>query len=350
MTGTRGSSTGELVPTSRIRRTAVIAALLLLVSAVHFVTPVESLLFHGVHVVMRKLFVLPVVLGAAWFQLRGAVIAATVATLLFSMHAAVQWHGHTPENINQAGEVISIWIVAIFAGVLFTRARRLSDALVATHHGTVLALVAALDVREHDTQVHSRRVQAFALAIAGELRLGRLNTRSLSLGALLHDVGKIGVPDSVLLKRGPLDDGEWTMMRRHPEVGRRILAGVPFLERAVHVVYAHHERFDGSGYPQGLSGERIPITARVFAVADVFDALISARPYKEAIPVDDARRIILANSGSHFDPTVVAAFERICPDRWRAIIDRIETDEALPFERVHDDDRTAHGHQAPTDV
>jgi HD-GYP domain-containing protein (c-di-GMP phosphodiesterase class II) len=133
----------------------------------------------------------------------------------------------------------------------------------------------------------------------------------LAHGVLLHDIGKIGIPDAILLKPGPLTKDEWTIMRRHPEIGKRLIENIPFLKGAVPIVYCHHERWDGNGYPQGLREEDIPLGARIFAVVDAFDAMTFDRPYSRAVPFDAARAEIRRCAGSHFDPTVVESFSRI---------------------------------------
>jgi HD-GYP domain-containing protein (c-di-GMP phosphodiesterase class II) len=133
----------------------------------------------------------------------------------------------------------------------------------------------------------------------------------LEMGALLHDVGKIGVPDGILLKKGGLTEEEWDGVRRHPELGASLLQRIPFLSGAREIVESHHEKFDGSGYPKGLKGDQIPIGARIFAVADVFDALTTDRPYKAALSYRSAAGMIARERAAHFDPEVVEAFLKI---------------------------------------
>jgi HD-GYP domain-containing protein (c-di-GMP phosphodiesterase class II) len=141
---------------------------------------------------------------------------------------------------------------------------------------------------------------------------------------MLHDIGKIGIPDAILLKPGPLSPDEWKIMRTHPEVGRRLVEDIPFLAGAVPIVYHHHERWDGNGYPEGLRGEGIPLGARIFAVADAFDAMTFDRPYSRAVTVEAAREEIARCSGTHFEPAVVSTFlaipfEELVELRCRAI-------------------------------
>jgi putative nucleotidyltransferase with HDIG domain len=175
------------------------------------------------------------------------------------------------------------------------------------YDATLEALVAALDVREQKTAEHSRRVARYSRLLGNELGISVDLCHRLCRGALLHDIGKIGVPDAVLLKEGPLTEAEWTIMRRHPEMGATILEAVPFLSDAREIVLTHQERYDGSGYPVGLRGEAIPIGARIFAVADTLDALLSDRPYHQAVPFGTALAMIQAQAGTTLDPAVVAA-------------------------------------------
>ncbi|MDO9486598.1 MAG: HD domain-containing phosphohydrolase, partial [Actinomycetota bacterium] len=134
-------------------------------------------------------------------------------------------------------------------------------------------------------------------------------------GSLLHDIGKIGVPDSVLQYPGPLDEQQWMVMRQHPDIARQILSPITFLKSAMDIPYCHHEKWDGSGYPRGLRGAEIPLWARMFAVIDVFDALTSTRVYRQALPTNLALDEIRAGSGAHFDPEVVDAFDRLMRDQ-----------------------------------
>jgi len=187
---------------------------------------------------------------------------------------------------------------------LFARTRDLARA----RQETVLAIVSALDLRDTETEGHSLRVQRLAVDIARTLGCREDDVDVIELGALVHDIGKIGVADHILRKPGPLTAGEWQEMRRHPELGYRFLEGLSLFRAAADIVYAHHERYDGGGYPRGLAGEAIPLGARIFAVADAYDAMTSDRPYRRAISHDAAIDEIVRCSGSQFDPAVVDAF------------------------------------------
>jgi response regulator RpfG family c-di-GMP phosphodiesterase len=199
------------------------------------------------------------------------------------------------------------------------------DALVEERTGNLLdGLVSALDLRDSETQWHSRRVGRYARRLAHELGIAGRELDDIERGATLHDIGKIGVRDAVLLKPGPLDEREWAEMRRHPALGYEILKGIGFLERARLVPLHHQERFDGSGYPQGLKGSAICVGARVFAVVDTYDAITNDRPYRKCQTYEVARAEIVKCTGTQFDPEVVHAWLRISPAEWIAIREEIE--------------------------
>jgi response regulator RpfG family c-di-GMP phosphodiesterase len=193
--------------------------------------------------------------------------------------------------------------------------RSLGDA----YRTTLKALVAALEARDSETHGHSERVVAFSLRLGRECGLGDDQMRSLEFGALLHDIGKIGVPDAILRKPARLTEDEWREMRLHPEHGRQILRGITFLEGASHVVAQHHERWDGSGYPSGLKGEEIDLNARIFAVADAFDAITSDRVYRVGRTYEDALAELGRCAGRQFDPRVVEAFGRVPAEEWERL-------------------------------
>lgn len=150
---------------------------------------------------------------------------------------------------------------------------------------TMVRLSEAIEARDAATAAHCRRVASYSLALAAELQLRAADRQDIERGALLHDIGKIAVPDAVLLKDGPLTEPEWLIMRRHPRAGYDLLRELPYLEHARSLVYAHHERWHGGGYPRGLKGEQIPVGARIFAVADALDAMSTDRPYRKALPL-----------------------------------------------------------------
>jgi response regulator RpfG family c-di-GMP phosphodiesterase len=188
---------------------------------------------------------------------------------------------------------------------------------------TLEALVDALDAREHETQAHSLRVREYTLTLAGVLSLNQEDLVPIGRGALLHDVGKIGVRDSILLKPGKLSESEWAEMRKHPQIGYEILKNIEFLASAAMIVLCHQERWDGQGYPNGLHGPDIPLGARIFAVVDTLDAMTSNRPYRKALSFDAAREEIRACAGTQFDPRVAEAFLDMPPNSWIDIRDSV---------------------------
>lgn len=198
--------------------------------------------------------------------------------------------------------------VATFLSSLAARLVAEEKAFLA-REGAIRALGLALEYRDRETKGHTDRVTALSGSIARGIGLDDEMREALRWGAYLHDIGKISIPDPILLKPGALDEQEWLTMKSHPASGYEFARALGFLPQAsLDVVLYHHERWDGTGYPKGLSGPDIPIGGRIFAVADVFDALVSARPYKPAWSLDEARREIDRQSGVHFDPDVVSAF------------------------------------------
>ncbi len=187
---------------------------------------------------------------------------------------------------------------------------------------TLEALVAALDAREHETRAHSWRVAEYALRLAEGLGAAAEDRETVRRGAMLHDVGKIGISDAILLKPGPLTDAEWSEMRRHPQIGYWILSGIENLRPAAEIVLSHHERFDGHGYPRGLKGYDIPLGARIFSVADSLDAITSDRPYQRGHSFESAREEIALNGGAQFDPRIVDLFLGVSPRVWTEIRER----------------------------
>ncbi len=183
------------------------------------------------------------------------------------------------------------------------------DRIEAGYLATIEAFVNAIDAREHETGNHSLRVSRFAVILGYRFGMRGRDLVDLYCGALLHDIGKIGVPDAVLLKQGPLDPDEEQTMHEHPETGYRIIGHIGYLKNAATIIRAHHEHFDGSGYPRGLKGESIPTGARVFSVADALDALTVDRPYRKALGFEDAVAEIEKESGSVFDPAVVRVLD-----------------------------------------
>jgi putative nucleotidyltransferase with HDIG domain len=199
------------------------------------------------------------------------------------------------------------------------RTAELDDALASlenAYRSTLQALTAALEARDAETHGHSERVVTFSLRLGREYGLNAAEMKALEFGSLLHDIGKIGVPDAILRKPAKLTEEEWVRMREHPSHGQQILRGIKFLEGAARVVSQHHEKWDGSGYPLGLKAEEIDICARIFAVADAFDAITSDRVYRQAQSYEAAARELDEWANRQFDPKVVEAFHRVPKEDW----------------------------------
>jgi HD-GYP domain-containing protein (c-di-GMP phosphodiesterase class II) len=200
---------------------------------------------------------------------------------------------------------------------IYKQERSRAQLLIKAYRATVTALANAVEARDRYTGKHAERVAAYGMEILHRVDSRLADDPTTEFGFLLHDVGKVGIADAILLKDGPLSAEERALMQQHPIIGETIVRD--FLGDGTAVVRSHHERWDGRGYPDALAGEQIPLPARVFAVADVLDALTSERPYRPASPVAEARAMIVEQSGRHFDPEVVAAFQSIPDDRFEAI-------------------------------
>lgn len=196
---------------------------------------------------------------------------------------------------------------------------------------TLEALGGALDAKDAETEGHCQRVTAFTITIARAMGVDKGLLRHIARGAFLHDIGKMGIPDEILRKPGPLTSEERDVMRRHCDIGYAMLERIPFLKEAAEIVLCHQECFDGSGYPRGLKGDQIPLGARVFAVADTLDAMISDRPYRKALPISAAREEIQRFSGRQFDPRVVQVFLAQPTKTWLDLHEKIGD----PFRLTH---------------
>jgi putative nucleotidyltransferase with HDIG domain len=201
--------------------------------------------------------------------------------------------------------------IAIDNAQLFESLQRTNTELLLAYDITIEGWSRALDLRDKETEGHTRRVAELAEQLAAAMGLSQTELTHIRRGALLHDIGKMAVPDDILLKPGPLTDDEWTIMRKHPEYGYGMLAPITFLRPALDIPYCHHEKWDGTGYPRGLRGEVIPLAARIFAVVDVWDALRSDRPYRKAWNQEKVCAYIKSAAGTHFDPAAVAPFMRL---------------------------------------
>lgn len=198
--------------------------------------------------------------------------------------------------------------IAISDARMFERLQRTNHELSAAYDETIEGWARALDLRDKETEGHSRRVTEMTVTLALKKGFSGRDLTMIRWGALLHDIGKMGIPDHILLKPGPLSADEWEIMKRHPAYAKDLLRPIHFLRDALDIPFCHHEKWDGSGYPQGLKGEQIPLSARLFAVVDVWDALSFDRPYRSKWPLEKIKAHLVELAGSHFDPEVVNLF------------------------------------------
>ncbi|MFN4191178.1 MAG: HD-GYP domain-containing protein, partial [Pseudothermotoga sp.] len=191
---------------------------------------------------------------------------------------------------------------------LFEDLQRRNVELIDAYDATIEGWAYALDLRDKETEGHSERVTELTLKMARKMGIKDEELIHIKRGALLHDIGKMGVPDNILLKPGKLTDEEWELMKKHPFYAYQMLSRIEYLRPAVEIPYCHHERWDGTGYPRGLKGKEIPLSARIFAIVDVYDALTSDRPYRKAWSKEEAIQYIKDEKGKQFDPKVVDIF------------------------------------------
>jgi putative nucleotidyltransferase with HDIG domain len=207
-------------------------------------------------------------------------------------------------------------MIAIDNYQLLSSLEKSNSDLSAAYEATIEGWSRALDLRDHETEGHTERVAKMTIHLARRMGYHDQDLVRIRRGALLHDIGKMGIPDSILLKPGPLTDDEWVVMRRHPTSAYELLSPISFLRDSIDIPYCHHEKWDGTGYPRALKGTAIPQEARVFAVADIWDALQSDRPYRRAWPKEKIREHISGLSGTHLEPGVVKVFLEMDLDKY----------------------------------
>jgi HD-GYP domain-containing protein (c-di-GMP phosphodiesterase class II) len=333
-------------------------ALLTLIPAVWVgIIPVSASSTHGI-VVLLGVYVILMTLGPRWFAgLRRADLGIVLDLIMISLVVVISGNLSSPFlflyyltileaairlELRQAlaastamtGVIILLWtyagrgellatpgfqlgaftaggfFLALFLGTLIHEHRAAVE-LARAYDTSLDGWSRALDLRDKETEGHTQRVTDMTLRLARAMGVAEGDLVDIRRGALLHDIGKMGIPDSILLKPGPLTEEEWKVMRRHPVYAYDFLSPTPYLRPALDIPYCHHEKWDGTGYPRGLRGEGIPRAARIFAVADVWDALRSDRPYRAAWTAVKAREYIREQAGKHFDPRVVEVFLRI---------------------------------------
>jgi HD-GYP domain-containing protein (c-di-GMP phosphodiesterase class II) len=233
-----------------------------------------------------------------------------VAGLVMAVRFAAQGR-FKPAQLQMVQEMAALAAMAVEQATLFSKVRSYAEEVEVGYDSTLKVLTAALDTKDTITQGHSERVARLTVILAREVGVPNEQLVDIERGALLHDVGKIGVPDSILHKPASLNDEEWEKMQKHPLMAGLMVSKVGFLENAIPILLYHHERFDGAGYPFGLEGKAIPLEARIFTVVDAYDAMTSDRPYRLAMDNEDAMAEIIRNSGTQFDPEIVEAFIRV---------------------------------------
>ena len=213
------------------------------------------------------------------------------------------------ENEIDLSYILSFQVsLAIANAQLYEKAQDALKGITEAYDATLEGWSRVLDMRDHITDEHTERVADLTVALAGRMGFAESELGDIRRGALLHDIGKMAIPDAILQKPGPLNEFEWAIMQTHPEKAYQILLQIDYLQPALDIPYCHHEKWDGTGYPRGLKGEEIPLTARIFAVVDVYDAITSDRPYRAAWSKQEALKYIQKQSGKHFFPEAVAAF------------------------------------------
>ncbi len=276
---------------------------------------------HDAGILAYPIFIL---LGTLFFGKRASPIfsLAAVGSLLFIVYLEIHGYVHPTIGATKFNILIPIVILlSIASAVIWVIVENIekglkrveaSDAeLRKTYALTLEAWARVLEYRDRETEGHSRRLVAISTRLARALGLSEEEIGNLQRGALLHDIGKLAIPDQILLKPAALDDSEREVIQKHPSYAKQMLSEIPFLQPAIAVAYSHHEQWDGHGYPKGLKGEDIPLLARIFAIVDNWDALSSERPYRQAWPADEVTAYIKENAGTKFDPHIADVFLQI---------------------------------------
>jgi HD-GYP domain-containing protein (c-di-GMP phosphodiesterase class II) len=289
---------------------------LILVSVLHFLTRTGDPALHAWHIFFRKLYFLPIVAGALWFGLRGALTTAVTAIGFYALHLLFDWPRFHLERMNQVGEMASFLVFAAVAGALVElehRTKARAEAMRRNAERKKIATVVAslsetLGARDPATRDHSRRVAELASGLGRFMGMSNREVQDVYLAGILHDIGKIGIRDDVLLKPSALTPEDRTKIMEHPRIAEKILAPVGF-STVIRYVGVHHENWDGSGYPEGLCGEAIPLPGRILAVADTYDALNSNRPYHQGLAQNGRIREVMAGmAGTKLDGEVLKRF------------------------------------------
>lgn len=280
------------------------------ISLAHFLVPHHYLVIHGF---LRRLYYVPVILTGLLCGLRQTIYIVALIVAAYLPFVLLQWPNHSlPSNLEEIYELVMLAVVGGMTGVLSDRERKRRQELQEAYQDTVIRLAMAAEYRDGNTGAHLRRISRYAEVIAKNMGIPADRSELIKLATPMHDIGKVGIPDRVLLNQGELNEDDWNIMRTHSEMGYEILkeSHSALLEMAAVIALAHHERYDGSGYPKGLREDEIPLEARIVAVADVFDALTTSRTYKKGYSIEETIEIMEKEVGSHFDPNVFKALLR----------------------------------------
>jgi putative nucleotidyltransferase with HDIG domain len=276
-----------------------------------------------------------ILVGSLLFGKRASPLLFLASALSLVAIATLQVTAHipAPEGVNLGDLLAQLvllaagsYLVAATMGAIehnLKRAARSEAQLKESYELTLEGWVKALEYRDRETEGHCRRVTSLSMQLADRLGLRSDEIAQIHNGALLHDIGKMAIPDSILFKPGPLDEAEWELMRKHPVYAKEMLESIPFLQSAISIPYCHHERWDGQGYPQGLKGEEIPLPSRIFTIVDHWEALSSDRPYRKAMPKEQVFVYIKENEGRVFDPHLAEIFLKMVVDSNMVQLQRI---------------------------
>jgi putative nucleotidyltransferase with HDIG domain len=297
----------------------ILAGCFVIISAVHYTTRTDDPSIRFVHVVFQDLYLVPIVFSAYWFGLRGGLFSALLTIVLYIPHVSYQWVGGTTEKADQLGAMAVFLLVGLASGLLSNMEKRermraeraearSQRRAVAT---AITALERALKAKDEYTRDHSERAATLAAALAKTLGMKEADCEEVWLAALMHDVGKIGVRDDVLLKPNSLTAEEWETLKKHPKIAEEILKPIQGISGVVSIMRSHHENFDGTGYPKGLKGDEIPLGAQVLAVADTFSALTDDRTYHEHEEAAKALDTMETMSSKKLNPEIFEAFKKM---------------------------------------
>jgi HD-GYP domain-containing protein (c-di-GMP phosphodiesterase class II) len=288
-------------------------------TVVHYTTQTDNPAVFFVHVIFRNLYLLPIVSAAYWFGLRGGAISAFVSVVLYLPHVVLQWSGSMADKVEQMGTMAVFLLVGIVAGHLSSMEKR--EKLRAEKAETrsqrraiataITTLEQALKARDNYTRQHSERTAELSVALAKELGLDETSREEVWLASQMHDIGKIGVRDDILLKPDRLTAKEWEAIKRHPIIAEEILKPIKGIEPVVSIVRAHHENFDGTGYPNGIKGDDIPLGAQILAVADTYSALTDDRLYHKQDGIDEAIEKMNKMAGKKLNPRILEEFKKM---------------------------------------